>query len=131
MRRAVRGAGDPPFSRKHQEDLAAWADGRIDISEIGGLEDGVLSFPSDEVDGQAARTIIGSRFGWAAVSPVPMDWVEFMSARQLMSEERLGTAHRAVAQADQETVDATKAAMRKAGLQPVVLMPRVPAEDAA
>lgn len=62
------------------------------------------------------------------MSPVPMDWVEFMSARQLMSEERLGTAHRAVAQAEQETVEATKAAMRKAGLQPVVLMPRVPVQ---
>ena len=53
-----------------------------------------------------------------------MDWVEFMSARQLMSEERLGVTQRAAARAEAERIEATKAAIRRDMGEPVVLKPR-------
>lgn len=52
-----------------------------------------------------------------------MDWVQFMSARQLMAEERIGTSQRVADANEQAEVEATKAALRKAG-PPVVLKPR-------
>lgn len=41
--------------------------------------------------------IVGSRFGWSAVSAEPMDWTEYHLARQLLGEERVGTRLRAAA----------------------------------
>lgn len=35
--------------------------------------------------------IVGSRFGWGAVSPEPMDWTEYQIAVRLLAEERVGT----------------------------------------
>lgn len=40
---------------------------------------------------------VASRFGWAAVSGGPMDWVEYHAALQLIAEERVGRAARRVA----------------------------------
>jgi hypothetical protein len=52
-----------------------------------------------------------------------MDWIEFMSARHLAAEERVGVPHRAVQRAEKAEIEQTKAALRKKG-PPVVLQPR-------
>ena len=35
--------------------------------------------------------IVGSRFGWSAVSDEPMGWEDFQTALRLLAEERVGT----------------------------------------
>lgn len=39
--------------------------------------------------------IVASRFGWDAVSRSPMTLYDLLLAAQLMSEERVGSSHRA------------------------------------
>ena len=56
-----------------------------------------------------------------------MDWIEFMSARHLAAEERVGVPHRAVQRAEKAEIEQTKAALRKKG-PPVVLQPREPVQ---
>ena len=44
-----------------------------------------------------------------------MTWAQFYAARQLIAEERYGAPLRASQRAEQEQVEATKAAIRKFG----------------
>ncbi len=55
-----------------------------------------------------------------------MDWTDFMLARHLLAEERVGVPHRVQQRAERDDVAETKAALRKLG-PPVVLKPREPA----
>lgn len=52
-----------------------------------------------------------------------MDWIDFMLARHLLAEERVGVPQRAHQRAEMAEVEKTKAALRKHG-PPVVLQPR-------
>jgi hypothetical protein len=54
--------------------------------------------------------IVAGRFGWAAVKPEPMDWVEFSAACQHLAEERVGR----FARAEQNDEDAAFAAAKQA-----------------
>jgi len=52
--------------------------------------------------------IVARRFGWSAVSDRPMDWEEFMLARQLLTDETVGRAVRAAAEAEDASFKRTK-----------------------
>ena len=53
-----------------------------------------------------------------------MTWPQYVAARHLLAEEHVGIAYRARQREEQVAVDETKAAMRAAGMQGVVLKPR-------
>ena len=67
-----------------------WADGRLDLS-------------ARSVDPEAARIVVARAFGgFAAVDR--MTWTEFMGARQLLVEERVGTRVREAQRAEDARV---------------------------
>lgn len=57
--------------------------------------------------------IVAAQFGWSSVSDVPMDWVQFQRARQLLAEERVGRRLRQVEAAEDQTFAASRAAMTR------------------
>jgi hypothetical protein len=57
--------------------------------------------------------IVAARFGWSSVSDVPMDWVQFSRARQLLAEERVGRRLRQVEAAEDNDFAASRAALSR------------------
>lgn len=54
-----------------------------------------------------------------------MTFEDYAGARHLLAEEQVGVSRRAHQRAVKQQIDQTKAAMRKHGVEPVKLMPRV------
>jgi hypothetical protein len=98
---AVRRRRDAPFAESTVDDLAGWADGRLDISH-------------EHVDPLAAQTVVAARFGgFDAVER--MTFVQYMAALQLLAEERTGTRQRQQQGAEDAAFAEAVQAAKKAG----------------
>ena len=57
--------------------------------------------------------IVGSEFGWSAVSDEPMTWDDFQIARQLLAEQRVGRRIRQIEAEEDAAFDAVKAQLSR------------------
>ena len=102
----------PPFGGTTVEGLAAWADGRLDISRtIGDTGLPVLWFQAPEV----VETVLAERFGWDAVrGPGPLTWHEAKLYLQLDAERKVGRPMREAELSEHAREDAAYDASVKA-----------------
>ena len=102
MRRPLRGGGAPPFVGPDAEALAAYADGRLDLTN-----------PAVAVNAPlAVRAILAREFGgYEAIRH--MTWPEAQAALQLLAEERVGRALRAARAAEDAAATAIAAELGK------------------